>query len=446
MDLYVGYDERVLDERSRDLTTFQTPFGAMRLVTLPMGWTNSVPIFHEDITAILQPEIPHITEPFVDDVPVKGLLTRAEPIQKLTRKSVRWEWGEEQDKTMADLKKAVEEAPVLKPLDVTSGQPVRLSVDTSYLAVGWYISQRDAIDPNKWNYIRFGSTLLNSTEANYSQAKRELYGIMRALKENEYTLVMARPLVVETDAKYVQGMLQNPGAAPNATINRWIENVRKFYFELSHVMGKTFPADGLSRWRKHPGDPERREFEEFLDTDPPDPITYSKKFPEDDDPLPFEAFKDQIDTRGGYLQTVSRDIVYHLLFQGVEEEEDLFSRDLEFQQLLNRLEETKRLSIESEAVSVLLQAASQERWWTRWGRTTQPAGKQAEGGSLTSGFPLVQAWLSTPAVKPREVAAKDWKGFERFAARFFVSKDGRLYWQENAHGAQECPQAEKAAN
>ncbi|KAJ2927298.1 hypothetical protein H1R20_g9797, partial [Candolleomyces eurysporus] len=256
-----------------------TPFGAMRLVTLPMGWTNSVPIFHEDITAILQPEIPHITEPFVDDVPVKGPLTRAEPIQKLTRKSVQWEWGEEQDKTMADLKKAVEEAPVLKPLDVTSGQPVRLSVDTSYLAVGWYISQRDAIDPNKWNYIRFGSTLLNSTEANYSQAKRELYGIMRALKENEYTLVMARPLVVETDAKYVQGMLQNPGAAPNATINRWIENVRKFYFELSHVMGKTFPADDLSRRRKQPGDPERCEFEEFLDTDPPDPITYSKKLP-----------------------------------------------------------------------------------------------------------------------------------------------------------------------
>ena len=44
LDLYVGYDERSLDERSRDYTTFQTPFGAFRLVTLPMGWTNSVPI------------------------------------------------------------------------------------------------------------------------------------------------------------------------------------------------------------------------------------------------------------------------------------------------------------------------------------------------------------------------------------------------------------------
>jgi len=76
LDLYVGYDERLIAESSRDLTTFQTPFGTLRLVTLPMGWTNSVPIFHDDITFILQPEIPHITIPYIDDVPVKGPPTR----------------------------------------------------------------------------------------------------------------------------------------------------------------------------------------------------------------------------------------------------------------------------------------------------------------------------------------------------------------------------------
>ena len=41
-----------------------------------MGWTNSVPIFHNDITYILQPKIPHVTQPYIDDVPVKGLATR----------------------------------------------------------------------------------------------------------------------------------------------------------------------------------------------------------------------------------------------------------------------------------------------------------------------------------------------------------------------------------
>jgi len=71
-DLYIGYDERLLVESSQDLTTFQTPFGALRLVTLPMGWTNSVPIFHDDVTYILQKEIPEVTVPYIDDVPVEG--------------------------------------------------------------------------------------------------------------------------------------------------------------------------------------------------------------------------------------------------------------------------------------------------------------------------------------------------------------------------------------
>ena len=76
MDLYVGYDERALSTSSRDYTTFQTPFGALRLTTLPMGWTNSVPIFHDDVTSILRPEIPHVTQPYIDDVPVRGPATR----------------------------------------------------------------------------------------------------------------------------------------------------------------------------------------------------------------------------------------------------------------------------------------------------------------------------------------------------------------------------------
>ena len=45
LDLYSGYDARDIAEGSRDFTTFQKPFGALRLVKLPMGWTNSVPIF-----------------------------------------------------------------------------------------------------------------------------------------------------------------------------------------------------------------------------------------------------------------------------------------------------------------------------------------------------------------------------------------------------------------
>jgi len=78
LDLYVGYNERVLVEWSRDLITFQTPFRVLRLVTLPMGWTNSVPIFHNDVTYILRDEIPKYTLPYIDDVPIRGSKARYE--------------------------------------------------------------------------------------------------------------------------------------------------------------------------------------------------------------------------------------------------------------------------------------------------------------------------------------------------------------------------------
>ena len=78
LDLYVGYNKWVLVKRSRDLTTFQTLFRALRLVTLPMEWTNSVSIFHNDVTYILRDKIPKYTLPYIDDVPIWGPATRYE--------------------------------------------------------------------------------------------------------------------------------------------------------------------------------------------------------------------------------------------------------------------------------------------------------------------------------------------------------------------------------
>jgi hypothetical protein len=76
LNLFVGYDERGLAPESRDLTTFQSPFSALRLVTLPMGWMNSVLIFHNNVTFILQPKIPNITVPYIDDVPICSPMDR----------------------------------------------------------------------------------------------------------------------------------------------------------------------------------------------------------------------------------------------------------------------------------------------------------------------------------------------------------------------------------
>ena len=70
LNLYVGYDEHALVQSSHNYTTFQTPYGVLCLTKLLMGWTNMVPIFHDNVTHILQPEVPRYTILYIDDVPV----------------------------------------------------------------------------------------------------------------------------------------------------------------------------------------------------------------------------------------------------------------------------------------------------------------------------------------------------------------------------------------
>jgi hypothetical protein len=78
LNLFIGYDHCTLDVTFRDLTTIQSPIGVMRLTCLLQGWTNAGAIFHKDITFILEPEIPDVAWPFMDDCRIKGAETRYE--------------------------------------------------------------------------------------------------------------------------------------------------------------------------------------------------------------------------------------------------------------------------------------------------------------------------------------------------------------------------------
>jgi transposase InsO family protein len=77
-DLLWGYDARLIDPRSRDLTSFQTPLGLFRYCSLPMGYTNSVAEFQNCTSFILQHEIPRNVNVMMDDIGIKGPPTRYE--------------------------------------------------------------------------------------------------------------------------------------------------------------------------------------------------------------------------------------------------------------------------------------------------------------------------------------------------------------------------------
>jgi hypothetical protein len=65
-----------------------------------------------------------------------------------------------------------------------------------------------------------------------------------------FHLVGVHKLIIEMDALYIRGMLNNPDLQPNATINWWIAAILLFNFKLIHVpMEKHHGPDGLS-WHK----------------------------------------------------------------------------------------------------------------------------------------------------------------------------------------------------
>ena len=176
------------------------------------------------------------------------------PLVHLTRKGTPFKFGPAHIAAQEDLRKALLESPALRPIDYSSDSPVILAVDTSQTTVGFYLCQEDPDNPCKRYFARFGSIALNEREHRFSQPKLELYRLFHTLRAYKIFIVGVRNLIVEVDARYIIGMLNNPDTAPSASINRWIVSVLTFHFKLRHVPGKQHGPDGLSQHPPQPGD------------------------------------------------------------------------------------------------------------------------------------------------------------------------------------------------
>jgi hypothetical protein len=198
---------------------------------------------------------------------IKGYTLVARPLIQLTRKDEPFEIGPSQLEAFEKLKDAVANSPALRPIEYDTDRPVILAVDSCANGAGYILLQ---LGEDKKRYpSRFGSITFNDRESRYSQAKLELYGLFRALKQTQLFTIGVRKLIVEMDAKFVKGMINNPTMHPNDAINRWISAILLFDFTLVHVpAAKHTGADGLSRRPRTdddlPGE-EPDELEEWID-------------------------------------------------------------------------------------------------------------------------------------------------------------------------------------
>ena len=103
----------------------------------------------------------------------------AQPLTKLLRKDVPWEWAEAQGQAFQRLKQAFISAPILIMAD--PAKPFTLECDASDYATGAVLSQQ-GID-GKAHPVAFYSKTLNEAERNYEIYDKELLAVVRALDE-----------------------------------------------------------------------------------------------------------------------------------------------------------------------------------------------------------------------------------------------------------------------
>ena len=81
------------------------------------------------------------------------------------RKDTEFIWDDRREKAFNTLKGLVSLAPALRPIDYKSSNPIILSVDSSYVAVGFILSQLD--DEGKRRPARYGSLPMSEVESRY---------------------------------------------------------------------------------------------------------------------------------------------------------------------------------------------------------------------------------------------------------------------------------------
>jgi len=69
------------------------------------------------------------------------------PLTRLTCKDIDFEFGPDEIKVQECLKHVIVTSPAIRPIDYDSDAMVYLSVDTSYIAIGYVITQDDPDKP-----------------------------------------------------------------------------------------------------------------------------------------------------------------------------------------------------------------------------------------------------------------------------------------------------------
>ena len=326
LDLNHGYHQFCLDEESRKIMTFSTPWGNFRYKRLAFGGLNSQDLFDAEIAKVIS-GIPHVLNNR-DDIMIGGVdwedhnrnlaallrriedhnltlrrekcefgkttlnfhghlftadglrpspdkiqavkdceppktkeelvsflqmlaylsryisnfSSRCEPLRRLTRDKLKFEWTQEQQTAFVDLKDAITSAPVLVPYYPDRQTLVICDGSPTGLGAGLFQKTQHGYQP-----VHYVSRTLTDTESRYSQIEREALAVEFATSRLQMYLIGGKQFQIATDHKPLLPLFNNPQAKLPPRIERIILNMQNLDFSMIHIPGKENVTDYMSR-------------------------------------------------------------------------------------------------------------------------------------------------------------------------------------------------------
>jgi len=172
---------------------------------------------------------------------IQDFAKRAEPLTRLTRKELEWEWKKEQQEAFNDLKEALSSTPVLMAPNYE--QEFNITSDASGTGIGGVLTQLDV--NKKERPIAYFSRQLKGHERNWSTYELETLALVESLKNFRH-YVEGSKINLFTDHKALIYLNNQPKL--NAKQARWISFINLFDYSIKYKEGALNKvADGLSR-------------------------------------------------------------------------------------------------------------------------------------------------------------------------------------------------------
>lgn len=169
------------------------------------------------------------------------MATLTEPLRRLTKRDVKFEWSDEHTAAFETLKQSMSRPTVLGYYDPEDRTQV--IADASPVGLGAVLVQYDK--DSRVRVFSFAHKSLTDTGMRYAQTEKEAYALVWAV-ERFHLYLFGRSFELVTDHKPLE-VIFGPRSKPCARIERWVLRLQSYKYNVKYKPGKTNVADPLSR-------------------------------------------------------------------------------------------------------------------------------------------------------------------------------------------------------